>query len=104
MVCRLSSRDRWRRLPGAGGRAYSTCRGLAASDTVTGVNRPIDCSNAADKPINAETMPTLVLPPSLDPSRWQGHLIDAAASGRLDIKPPTNCIQNTCDQPGDRSN
>src|SRR5215472_7181514 len=26
------------------------------------------------------------------------------ASGRLDIEPPSNCIENTCDQSGDRSN
>src|SRR5215472_2914811 len=63
MVCRLSSRDRRGRLPGARGRADGTSRGLAASDTVTGVNRPTDCSNAAEKPIKAETMATLVLPP-----------------------------------------
>jgi hypothetical protein len=34
VVCRLSDRDHWRRLPGARGRAHATSRGLAASDTV----------------------------------------------------------------------
>src|SRR6516162_10966001 len=51
MVCRLTGRERRGRLPGARGRAHSTCRGLAASDTVTGVNCPADCSNAADNTI-----------------------------------------------------
>src|SRR5215472_15589922 len=62
VVCRLSGREHRRRLSGARGRADATCRGLAASDTVTGVNRPTDCLNAADNPIKADTMPTLVLP------------------------------------------
>ena len=77
------------------------CTGL----TVTGENRPTDCSNAADKPIKAATMPTLVLPPSLDPSRLQDHLIDTAAQAAGWISNHLRIVsRNTRDQPGDRSN
>ena len=75
------------------------CTGL----TVTGENRPTDCSNAADKPIKAATMPTLVLPPSLDPSRLQDHLIDTAAqaagwiSNHLRIVSRTSAISPATD-------
>ena len=67
--------------------------------------RPTDYSNAADKPVKAETMPTLVLPPF--------PLIQAACKATLFTLPRaagwiSNHLRivsrNTCDQPGDRLN
>jgi hypothetical protein len=94
IVCRLSGRDRWRRIPGAGGRADATRWDLAASDTATGVippDRLLECRRQAGQSRDDATPGLAPLP--LDPSRLQGHLIDAAASGRLDIEPPSNCIE-----------
>jgi len=46
-----------------------------------------------DKPVKAEAMQTLVLPPSLDPSRLQGDLIHAAANASVNIEAPSNCFE-----------
>ena len=54
-------------------------------------DRLLECSRQADQ--SRDDANPVLAPLSLDPRCLRGHFIDAAANGRLDIEPPSNCIE-----------